>query len=52
MPVGNFKAMGFAVDRNGQIFAAFEDARTGKDVELDLEAMDREEFRRIVANWK
>ena len=52
VPVGNFKAMGFAVDRNGQIFAAFEDARTGKDVELDLEAMDREEFRRIVANWK
>ena len=52
VPKGGFKAMGFAVDRDGEIFADFKNASTGGDVELDLKAMDRESFRNTVAGWK
>tara|TARA_B100001123_G_scaffold249658_1_gene278726 strand:- start:4516 stop:6921 length:2406 start_codon:yes stop_codon:yes gene_type:complete len=52
IPKGDFQAVGFAVDRNGEIFADFQNARTGDEVELDLQAIDRELFRKTVAGWK
>ena len=51
VPRGNFKAIGFAVDTNGEIFADFKNARTGGKIKLDLKAMDRELFRRTVSGW-
>jgi hypothetical protein len=52
IPKGEFKAIGFAVDENGGIFADFKDARTGEKVGLDLKAMEREIFRKTVSGWQ
>tara|TARA_B100000959_G_scaffold286477_1_gene365295 strand:- start:937 stop:3369 length:2433 start_codon:yes stop_codon:yes gene_type:complete len=52
VPKGEFKAIGFAVDENGGIFADFKDARTGEKVGLDLKAMEREIFRKTVSGWQ
>jgi hypothetical protein len=52
IPKGEFKAIGFAVGDDGQIFADFKDSRTGQKIDLDLKAMDRDLFRKTVAAWQ
>ena len=52
IPKGTFKAIGFAVADNGEIFADFQDARTDREVELDLKATKRDLFRKTVAAWQ
>ena len=52
IPKGKFKAIGFAVGEDGQIFADFKDTQTGKKVDLDLQAMDRDLFLKTVAAWQ